>query len=150
MQIIVDADACPRVIKDILFRAAEKAKIKLTVVANTKIRIPPNSLFKSIIVPVTFNEADDKIVELVSPGDLVITSDIPLADRVIKKQAFALNPRGELYDENNIGAKVALRDLMQELREGGFVGGGPDQISVKDRERFANNLQKVIFDHQEL
>ncbi|NLD99144.1 MAG: YaiI/YqxD family protein [Fibrobacter sp.] len=144
MQIIIDADACPKAVKEIVFRAAERAKLNLTVVANTKIRMPYNPLFKSIIVPANFNEADDKIVELVSPEDLVITADIPLADRVIKKGALALDPRGYLYDENNIGTKLAMRDLMHELRENGFEGGGPDEFKPKDRERFANSLQKII------
>jgi uncharacterized protein YaiI (UPF0178 family) len=144
MQIIVDADACPKVIKEIVYRAAEKAQIPLIVVANTKIRTPDNPLFKSIVVPSNFNEADDRIVEMVSPDDLVITADIPLADRVIKKGALALDPRGELYDESTIGSRLAFRDLMQELREGGFEGGGPDQLKLKDRERFANNLQSIL------
>lgn len=148
MQIIVDADACPKLIKEIIFRAAEKAQIKLTVVANTHIRTPPNPIFTSITVPAAFNEADDRIVELASAGDIVITADIPLADRVIKKGSVALDPRGELYDENNIGEKLAMRDLMHELREGGFIGGGPDQIRPKDREKFANNLQKIINDQK--
>jgi uncharacterized protein YaiI (UPF0178 family) len=145
MQLIIDADACPKAVKEIVFRAAEKAKLALTVVANTKIRVPYNPLFKSVIVPANFNEADDRIVELVSPGDLVITADIPLADRVIKKGALALDPRGYLYDESNIGTKLAMRDLMQELREGGFEGGGPSEYKPKDSERFANSLQKILF-----
>lgn len=144
MKIIIDADACPRTVKEIVYRAAEKAQINLIVVANTHIRTPPNILFKSIKVPAELDEADDKIIELVSPGDLVITADIPLADRVIKKEAHTLDPRGTLYDENNIGAKLAMRNLIQELREGGFEGGGPDQLNPKDRERFANSLQKIL------
>jgi uncharacterized protein YaiI (UPF0178 family) len=144
MKIIIDADACPKVIKEIVFRAAEKARIPLTVVANTKIRTPDNPLFTSIVVSAQFNEADDRIVDLVSPQDLVITADIPLADRVIKKGALALDPRGELYDESSIGAKLAFRNLMHELRESGFEGGGPDQLRLKDRERFSNNLQKIL------
>ena len=148
MKIIIDADACPKVIKEIVYRAAEKAQINLFVVANTHIRTPQNPLFKSIKVPVEFNEADDKIIELVSPGDLVITADIPLADRVVKEQAHALDPRGTLYDENNIGAKLAMRNLMQELREGGFEGGGPDQLTPKNREKFANELQKILSEYK--
>lgn len=144
MLIIIDADACPKAVKEITFRAAEKAKCALTVVANTKIRIPYNPLFNAVIVPANFNEADDRIVEIVSPGDLVITADIPLADRVIKKGALALDPRGYLYDESNIGTKLAMRDLMHELREGGFEGGGPNEFKPKDCERFANSLQKII------
>lgn len=147
MQIIVDADACPKAIKQILFRAAEKANVNLIVVANTHIRTPPNPLFKSIKVPVSIDEADDKIIEMVTDGDLVVTADIPLADRVIKKQAKVLDPRGELLDQSNIAEKLAMRDLMQELREGGFLGGGPEQLNAKDRERFANNLQKFLNEH---
>ncbi len=145
MQIIVDADACPKLIKQILYRAAEKANINLTMVANTHIRTPSNPLFKSVKVPLAFNEADDRIIELVGAGDLVITADIPLADRVIKKKAFALNPRGEFYDGNNIGERLAMRDLIAELRNGGLESGGPDQLSKKDRERFANSLQKFLY-----
>lgn len=145
MQIIIDADACPKAIKEILYRAAQKANINLTVVANTHVRTPVSPLFKSVKVPPAFNEADDRIVELVFAGDLVITADIPLADRVIKKGALALDPRGELYSEDNIGERLAMRNLIHELREGGFVdGGGPDQLNAKDRERFAASLQKLL------
>jgi len=144
MQIIVDADACPKVIKEILYRAAEKQQINVTVVANTHIRTPQSPLFKSIIVESSFNEADDKIVDFVQPGDLVITADIPLADRVIKKNAFALNPRGEFYSEENIGSRLAVRDLLHELRESGMQTGGPPVMGTRERQFFAQNLQYFL------
>lgn len=144
MQIIVDADACPKIIKEILFRAAEKNNIPTTVVANTRIRTPQSTLFKSLIVAATYNEADDKIAEIIHEGDLVITADIPLADRAIKKGALALDPRGELYSEENIGTRLAVRNLMTELRETGLQTGGPPPIGNREKQRFAQNLQAII------
>lgn len=147
MQIIVDADACPKVIKEILFRAAEKQGINVTVVANTHIRTPQSPLFKSVVVKATFNEADDRIANIVCSGDLVITADIPLADRAIKKGAFALDPRGEFYSEENIGSRLAVRNLLHELRESGLQTGGPAGIGTRERQLFARNLQYFLF-HQ--
>jgi len=144
MQIIVDADACPKIIKEILFRAAEKNNIQTTVVANTHIRTPQSTLFKSLKVAATYNEADDKITEIIHDGDLVITADIPLADRAIKKGALALDPRGELYSEENIGTRLAVRNLMTELRESGLQTGGPPPIGNREKQRFAQNLQAII------
>jgi uncharacterized protein len=144
MRIIVDADACPRAIKDVLYRAAEKEHIPLVVIANSHIRTPPLPYFSSISVPSGADEADDKIVELVMPNDLVVTADIPLADRVIKKGAMALDPRGELYTEENIGSRLSVRDLLHELREGGLNTGGPAPLSPRDKQTFANELQKVL------
>jgi len=144
MQIIVDADACPKVIKEILYRAAEKNQMPVTVVANTRIRTPQSPLFKSMVVEASFNEADDKITEIVCKGDLVITADIPLADRVIKKGAFALDPRGEFYSEENIGSRLAVRDLLHELRETGLQTGGPPPIGNREKQYFAQNLQNFL------
>lgn len=148
MQIIIDADACPKSIKEILFRAAEKNSINVTLVANTHIRTPQSILFKSVIVPIAFNEADDKITELVAAGDLVVTADIPLADRVIKKFAFALNPRGEFYTEENIGSRLAVRDLLHELRESGLQTGGPAPLGSRERQAFAQSLQYFLTHHK--
>ncbi len=144
MQIIIDADACPKVIKEIIFRAAEKNSISVTLVANSFFRIPPNPNFKLITVPNAFNEADDKITEIVLPGNLVITSDIPLSDRIIKKGAFALDSRGNFISEHNIGSRLAVRDLLHELRECGLQTGGPPPISTKERQQFAQALQYFI------
>ncbi len=144
MQIIMDADACPKAIRQIVYRAAEKARIPLTLVANTHIRTPPSPLFRSVTVTNDIDEADDRIVDMVCPGDLVITADIPLADRVIKKGARALDPRGELYTEDTIGSRLAIRDLLDELRSMGEQAGGPAPLSTRDRESFANALQMVI------
>jgi uncharacterized protein len=144
MQIIVDGDACPRPTKETLYRAAEKEKIPLIVVANTHVRTPSAPIFRSVSVPAGPDEADDKIVELVRPGDLVVTADIPLADRVIKKGGFALDPRGEEYTEENIGSRLSIRTIMQELREGGIDTGGPAPHSSRDREAFANALQRFL------
>lgn len=147
MQIIIDADACPKVIKEIIFRAAEKNSICVILVANSFFRIPPNPNFKLITVPNAFNEADDKITEIVSPGDLVITSDIPLADRIIKKGAVALDSRGNFISEHNIGSRLAVRDLLHELRECGLQTGGPPPISTKERQQFAQAFQYFISHH---
>jgi uncharacterized protein YaiI (UPF0178 family) len=144
MRIIVDGDACPRPTKEALYRAAGKGKIPLIIVANTHIRTPPSPFFKSVSVPAGPDEADEKIVELVNPGDLVITADIPLADRVIKKGGFALDPRGEEYTEETIGSRLSLRNFMQEMREGGIDTGGPAPHGSRDREAFANALQRFL------
>ncbi|KMQ52308.1 hypothetical protein CHISP_0575 [Chitinispirillum alkaliphilum] len=144
MKIIVDADACPRAIKDILFRAAQKAEIETVLVANTHIRTPPSSLFTSVTVSSGFNDADDRIVELVGEKDLVITADIPLASRVIEKGAVALDPRGQLYTEENVGSRLSVRDFMEELRYCGVNTGGPAPLGPRDRQNFANQLQKFL------
>ena len=141
MQILIDADACPKAIKEILYRAAEKARIPLVVIANTHIRTPQVPFFHSIAVPEGFDVADDRIVELVEKGDLVITADIPLADRVIKKGGFALDPRGEFFDEENISQRLAVRDLASELRSSGIDTGGPPPLHPRDRQAFAAKLQ---------
>ena len=144
MRIWIDADACPNVIKEILFRAAERTKVPLTLVANQPTRIPLSPLVRQVQVSAGFDEADRRILELVEPGDLVITADIPLAAKVIEKGARALNPRGELYTEENVRERLAMRNLMDELRSGGMISGGPAVLSQSDRQAFANALDRVL------
>ena len=144
MQIWVDADACPNVIKAILFKAAEREQIPLTLVANQHIQTPPSALIKSVQVPAGFDVADDHIVLQMDAGDLVITADIPLAAEVVEKQGHALNPRGEFYTKENIRQRLAMRDLMEELRGAGQVTGGPATMSQADRREFANKLDRFL------
>ena len=144
MQIWIDGDACPNVIKAILFKAAEREKIPLILVANQFIQTPPSPYIKSVQVPAGFDVADDHIVQQMHAGDLVITADIPLAAEVIEKQGHALNPRGEFYSKENIRQRLAMRDLMEELRGAGQVTGGPATMSQADRREFANKLDRVL------
>jgi hypothetical protein len=144
MQIWVDADACPGAIKDLLYRAAERRRINLTMVANQPLRTPPSPFIESLCVPAGMNMADRRIVELAAAGDLVITADIPLAAQVVAKGAQALGPRGELYTDSNIGERLAARNLMDELRGGGLVTGGPANFSGRDRQAFANQLDRLL------
>lgn len=144
MNIWVDADACPIVIKEILFRAAEKRKINTTLVANHSMKIA-RSLFVSFIqVPSGFDVADDEIVKRVVNGDLVITSDIPLAAEVIEKGALALSPRGELHTTENIKARLNIRDFMDSMRASGIDTGGPPALNQSDRKAFADHLDRII------
>ena len=147
MHIWVDADACPVVIKDILFRAAERTGVQLTLVANQPVRIPPSRHIKFIQVASGFDVADNEIVKRLGAGDLVITSDIPLAAEVIDKGAVALNPRGELYTTDNIRARLNMRDFMDTLRGSGIDTGGPAALSQADRQSFANHLDKILTRH---
>ena len=144
MRIWVDADACPNVIKDILFRAAERARVTLTLVANQPIRTPPSQYIKALQVPPGFDVADNKIVELAEAGDLVVTADIPLAASVIEKGGHALDPRGETYTRDNIKERLAMRKLMDELRSSGIDTGGPATFSNADRQAFANKLDRFL------
>ncbi len=144
MRIWVDADACPNVIKDILFRAAERARVTLTLVANQPIRTPPSQYIKALQVPAGFDVADNKIVELAEAGDLVVTADIPLAASVIEKGGHALDPRGETYTRDNIKERLAMRKLMDELRSSGIDTGGPATFSNADRQAFANKLDRFL------
>jgi len=144
IQIWVDADACPRVIKDILFRAAERASIKLTLVANQAIAVPRSRFIQSIQVASGFDVADNYIVQNAEAGDLVITADIPLAAEVIDKDCLALNPRGELYTPENIRQRLNMRDFMDTLRGSGIDTGGPPGFSQSDRMAFANQLDRFI------
>lgn len=144
MQIWVDADACPNVIKQILFRAAQRAQVSLTLVANQLLRTPPSRYIKAIQVPAGFDVADGKIVQQLQPGDLVVTADIPLAALVIEKGGHALNPRGEFYTTDNIKERLTLRNFMDELRNTGVNTGGPAVLGLSDRQAFANQLDRFL------
>jgi uncharacterized protein len=144
VQIWVDADACPQVIKEILFRAAERAQVVTTLVANTPLRIPPSLFIRSVRVAKGFDVADHRIVQQMEPGDLVVTADIPLAAAVIARGAHALDPRGELYSEDNVHERLAIRNLMQELRSTGALLGGPAPFGQSDRQLFANQLDRFL------
>ncbi len=144
MHIWVDADACPGVIKDILFRAAERTKRPLTLVANQALRTPPSALIRMVQVPGGFDEADKYIARHVQPGDLVITADIPLAAEIVGKDGHALSPRGELYGRDNIRELLDLRNFMDTLRGTGVDTGGPAAFSAADRQAFANRLDRLL------
>ncbi len=144
MKIWVDADACPVVIKDILFRAAERTKLELTLVSNQPIRIPRSPQINFLRVSSGFDVADNEIVRRMSSGDLVITGDIPLAADAIEKGGQALSPRGELYTVNNIKARLGMRDFMDTLRSSGVDTGGPPSLNHNDRQAFANQLDKIL------
>ncbi len=144
MQIWVDADACPRVIKEMLFRAAERVKVSVTLLANNALRTPESPYIKSIQVADGLDVADKEIVQKLRPGDLVVTADIPLAAEVIKKGGYALNPRGEFYTKDNVQEYLSIRNFMQELRSSGEVTGGPPTFSMKDRQAFANQLDRFL------
>jgi uncharacterized protein YaiI (UPF0178 family) len=144
MQIWVDADACPAAIKEILYRAAERARIRVTLVANQSLRIPASPYIRFTQVPAGLDVADRRIVELLEPGDLVVTADIPLAAAAIDKNAHALNPRGELYTKGNIRERLSLRNFMDELRGSGVATGGPAVLNQRDRQAFANALDSFL------
>lgn len=144
MQIWVDADACPNVIKEVLFKAALRCEVSLTLVANISLSVPSSPLIKTLQVSSGFNEADNEIARLVEPGDLVVTADIPLADAIVEKGAVGLNPRGELYTEENVKGLLRMRNLMEELRSGGMAGGGPPPLGPKEKQEFTNQLDKFL------
>tara|TARA_B110000438_G_C15807310_1_gene648011 strand:+ start:893 stop:1336 length:444 start_codon:yes stop_codon:yes gene_type:complete len=144
MKIWVDADACPVVIKEILFRAAERTQTTTTLLANHYLKVPPSKVISFIQVTAGFDVADDEIVKRAAPNDLVITADIPLAAEVVEKGCLALNPRGELYTESNIRQRLNMRDFMDTLRSSGIDTGGAPPISQSDRQAFANNLDKLL------
>ena len=148
MQIWVDADACPRAIKEILFRAAERVEIRLTLVANRPLHTPRSPWLRSIRVPSGFDQADHRIVQLLEPGDLVVTADVPLAADVLAKGGQALDPRGLLYTTENIPERLATRNLMDQLRSDGVETGGPAALSKTDRQAFANRLDQLLTRHQ--
>jgi uncharacterized protein YaiI (UPF0178 family) len=150
MQILIDADATPVVIKDILFRAVERNQIPLILVANQPMKFPKSHYISLIVVAAGPDEADDRIAEIVQPGDLVITADIPLADRVVTLGGYALNPRGEFYTEANIKERLAMRDLMDELRNSGINTGGQSAFSSRDRQAFANQLDRFLTKHHRI
>ncbi|SOB57881.1 conserved hypothetical protein [Pseudodesulfovibrio profundus] len=144
MQIWVDADACPNVIKEVLFKAAVRCEVGLTLVANISLSVPSSPLIKTLQVSSGFNEADNEIARLVEPGDLVVTADIPLADAIVEKGAVGLNPRGELYTEENVKGLLRMRNLMEELRSGGVATGGPPPLGPKEKQEFTNQLDRFL------
>lgn len=147
MRIIVDADSCPVVIKEILYRAAERVRVPLVLVANQRLAVPDSAYISCIEVPAGPDVADDHIAGMAAEEDLVITADLPLADRVVRKGACALNPRGELYTAANIKDRLATRDLMEVLRNSGVDTGGPSAFSMKDRQSFASQLDRFLVKH---
>ena len=144
MRIWVDADACPNPIKEILFRAAERLKIQLTLVANKPLRTPPSAYINTIQVAAGFDMADDKIAQEVRAGDLVVTADIPLAAAALAKGGRVLDPRGEIYTRDNIEARLAMRKFMDELRASGVDTGGPPPFCQGDRQAFARQLERLL------
>jgi uncharacterized protein YaiI (UPF0178 family) len=144
MHIWVDADACPAVIKEILFRAAERAQIPLTLVANQPLRTPRSPLIRTLQVPRGFDVADNEIAKRLAPGELVITADIALAADVIGRGGHALDPRGELYTPDNIRDRLSMRDLSEQLRDTGVQTSGPPPLDHGDRQRFANQLDRFL------
>lgn len=144
MEIWVDADACPVIIKEILFRAAERTKTKITLVSNHNIKTPASRFVTSLRVMSGFDVADNEIVKRIKKGDLVITNDIPLADEVLSNGGCALSPRGELFTKENIKAKLNMRDFMDTLRSSGVQTGGPSSLSHGDRKAFADHLDKWL------
>lgn len=144
MKIWVDADACPNVIKNVIYKVAQRRRVKVILVANQFMRIPEFDLFDFMKVGDGFNEADKKIVELIDKTDLVITADIPMASDVIEKGAVALNPRGEIYTTDNIQARLSMRDFMDTLRMGGAITGGPAPLDQHNVQNFTNALDKFL------
>ena len=148
MKIWVDADACPVVVKEILYRAADRTGVELTLVANQALSTPSSDNINTVQVRQGFDVADDEIVKRCEPGDLVITSDIPLAAEVIEKGAHALSPRGELHTKENIGARLNMRDFLDTMRSSGVeMSGGPAAFSQRDKQDFANNLDRFLTKH---
>ena len=148
VQIWVDADACPAAIKDILYRAAKRAEIRLTLIANQMLRVPPSPWIQALQVPAGFDVADRRIVEETQPGDLVITADVPLAAQAIAKGAVVIDPRGELLDAGNIEERLSMRNFMENLRSSGVETGGPAAFSSADRQAFANRLDRLLAKRQ--
>ena len=144
MTLFIDGDAFPNLLKPIVLRAIERACLETYVIANKKINVGKSSFIRYMIVEAGADEADNKIVELLKENDLVITADIPLASEIVKLGALAINPRGELYDEDNINERLSMRDFMTELREGGLVTGGPDSYGPKDKANFTNSLNRIL------
>jgi uncharacterized protein YaiI (UPF0178 family) len=144
VKIWIDADACPRIVKEIVFRASERLQVDVCLVANKVMSKYNSRLVTSIVVAGGFDAADDHIVQHAARGDLVITADIPLAARIVEKGGVALDPRGVVYTEENVGERLSVRDLMQELRAEGLVRGGPGQFGLVDRQRFASSFDRVL------
>lgn len=144
MRILIDADACPVTVKDLLYKTANKLELEIVLVANQYMRIPISEFISSIIVSEGSDVADDHIVEIMCAGDLVITADIPLADRVIKKDGVVLDPRGTFLTDENIGERLATRNLLDDLRTDGMITGGPKPYGNKEKQEFANQLNKFL------
>lgn len=144
MKIWVDADACPVAIKEILFRAATRAQIPMTLIANQMLRVPPSPWIKALQVPSGFDVADQRIVQEAGAGDLVVTADVPLAAQVVAKGAIVIDPRGELLDNNNIQERLTMRNFMEGLRSSGVETGGPAALSSSDKQAFANQLDRLL------
>jgi uncharacterized protein len=144
LKIWIDADACPSAVKEILYRASDKRGVAITLVANMFMRIHRSPLVDLIVVEAGPDIADDRIVELVQEGDLVITEDIPLAARIVEKKAFCITPHGQELTGNNIGERLSTRNFMQDLRGAGVETGGPAQFSQRDRQQFANQLDRLL------
>lgn len=143
-KIWIDADACPKAIKEIVFKACLRLNLPLVLVANAYQTIPHHDLIRLIIVDKGTDVADQYIIDNVTSRNLVITADIPLAAKVVEKEAIAINPRGEIYTEENIGEILSMRDFMKELRDGGTITGGPSAFGPKDVQQFANSLNKLL------
>lgn len=147
MQVLVDADACPVVVKEMLFRAAQRVEVCVTLVANKYLRTPPSRFIKSVQVPAGFDAADDRIVELAGAGDLVITADIPLAAAALDKGAFVLDPRGTWFSRENIQERLTMREVLDQLRGSGVETGGPAPYSSQDSKAFAGQLDRFLARH---
>ena len=145
MKIWVDADACPNLIKSVLFRASQKKQLHMLLVANQAIAAPPSKFIRTIRVGGGFDVADDYILLHMAGGDLVITGDIPLAAKAIERDGFVINPRGVFYNKDNIGEKLAMRNFMEELRDSGQISGGAAAMAAKDVQNFANALDRFLF-----
>ncbi len=143
-KIWIDADACPKAVKEIVFKTSRRLNILIILVANTYQNIPLSDLIQLIVVDKGFDAADQHIIDQVEIHDIVITADIPLAAKVLKKKAIALNPRGEIYTENTIGSILSMRDIMKEFRDAGTITGGPAAFGVKDVKQFADSLNRLI------
>jgi len=140
----IDADACPKAVKDLIFKVSRRLNISVILVANSYQMIPQSDLIKLIIVDKGFDAADQHIIDLVEIHDLVITADIPLAAKVLKKKAKALNPRGQIYNENTIGSILSMRDIMKEFYDAGSITGGTAAFGPKDIKQFADSLNKLV------
>jgi uncharacterized protein YaiI (UPF0178 family) len=144
MNIWIDADACPLSIKEVLYRVANRTKIPVTLIANQMLRVPPSPYIKALQVPSGFDVADQRIVEEVKAGDIVVTADIPLSALVVAKQAWVIDPRGVLIDQSSIEARLTMRNFMETLRESGVQTGGPNVFTNKDVQAFANQLDRLL------
>ena len=144
MKIWVDADACPVAIKEVLYRAANRAKVPMVLIANQMLRVPPSPWISALQVPAGFDVADQRIVQEASQGDLVVTADIPLAAQVIAKGAHVIDPRGELLNQSNIEGRLTMRNFMEGLRNSGVDTGGPSALSKSDVQTFANQLDRLL------